>query len=329
MANSSFFATKSLKSIFGDKERGINIKYRLYRLKWIFAPRFHYVTKFPTHLDIEVTNNCNLRCIMCSINFMNDKKEYMDYNLFKKIIDEGAKYGLNSVKFNWRGEPLLHPRIIDMVKYAKEKSVVDVQFNTNGLLLNEKISSDLIDVGLDRIIFSVDGASKEVYEKIRRGGNYERLVKNIEDFVRIRKEKGRKMPFTRIQFVKMKENEHETDLFVKKWTPLIDEVFVNPYLNPLGMSKEDRAAEKIEILGRKPCNQIWQRLTISWDGKVMMCCGDWAMKNIIGDANKESIYSIWHSKLLNNIRKLHIKLKLYEVEACKKCSVLDSYKIKK
>jgi radical SAM protein with 4Fe4S-binding SPASM domain len=329
MANSSYFLTNSLRNIFGDKNRGLDLKYRSYRFKWIFAPKYHYVTKFPTHLDIEVTNNCNLRCVMCPINFMEGTKEHMDYDLYKKIIDEGSQYGLNSIKFNWRGEPLLHQKIIEMVKYAKNKGVIDVQFNTNAQLLTEETSAKLIDAGLDRIIFSVDGASEEVYEKIRRGGKYGRLVKNVENFARIRKEKGTTKPFTRIQFVKMKENLSDVDKFTKKWTGVIDEVCVNPYLNPLGQSEDERSTEKLNIIRRQPCNQLWQRLTISWDGKVMMCCGDWEMKVVLGDANTDSIYKIWHSKRLNTIRKVHRNLKLEKIPVCTKCPVMDSYKIKK
>jgi radical SAM protein with 4Fe4S-binding SPASM domain len=327
MVKSSFFSTKEISNIFAEPERGIDIRYRWYRFKWIFAPKFHYVTEFPTHLDIEISNKCNLRCVMCPINFMDEKGGLISFGLFKKIIDEGADYGLNSIKLNWRGEPLIHPKIVDMVKYAKERGVLDVQFNTNGLLLTPEKSRELIDAGLDRIIFSVDGASKEVYEKIRKGGNFDLLTKNIKHFVKIKREKKSIKPFTRIQMVEMKENKHEVKKFVEMWTPFIDEVCANPYLNPWGMG-EDRSTKSIKVLGRKPCNQLWQRMTISYDGKVMMCCGDWSMKSVIGDVNEKSIYSLWHGKKLNKIRKMHINNRVGEVKACEKCPVLDSYNVK-
>jgi len=70
---------------------GFNIKYRLYRMRWNYAPKFRYVTRFPTHIDFESTNNCNLRCVMCPREFMKEDKGFMDIDLFKKVIDEGRK----------------------------------------------------------------------------------------------------------------------------------------------------------------------------------------------------------------------------------------------
>jgi|TARA_Y100000310_G_scaffold344458_1_gene457328 radical SAM protein with 4Fe4S-binding SPASM domain len=266
---------------------------------------------------------------MCAINFAEEAFGSMDWNLYTKIIDEGAKNGLASIKLNWRGEPLLHPKIVEMVKYAKDKGIVEVQFNTNAQLLTEDLSRRLIDAGLDRIIFSVDGATTETYEKIRRGGKYDRLVNNIETFLRLKKEKGTKLPLTRIQFVKMKENENEADLFKKTWDGKIDEVIVNPFLDYTSLSdtaeKQDnlKSSDQIKITGRKPCNQLWQRLIISYDGEVMMCCDDWNMEVKLGNVNNQNIYDIWHGEKLNKIRKLHATGQWDNIPVCKNCTELD------
>src|SRR3989344_5215186 len=113
---------------------------------------------------------------------------YMDWNLFKKIIDEASEYKptFSSVKFNYRGETLLAKNLPEMIKYSKDKGVLDVQFNTNGSLLTEDLARKLIDSGLDGIIFSVDGANKETYEKIRRLGNYDNVYDKIIKFVELR-----------------------------------------------------------------------------------------------------------------------------------------------
>jgi MoaA/NifB/PqqE/SkfB family radical SAM enzyme len=274
MSKSSFEIGVSLKPLFGYWERGLDLKYRKYRLKWLLASKKHKVYDFPIHIDIETTNNCNLRCVMCGINFAKEAFGAITWELFQKIIDEGVQHGLCSIKLNWRGEPLLHPRVVDMVRYAKEKGIVEVQFNTNGQLLTEEKARGLIEAGLDRIIFSVDGATKETYEKIRRGGIYERLVNNIETLLRLKKEMKKKLPLTRIQFVEMKENMHESELFKKTWEGKIDEVIVNPfldmsYLDP-NANEVDRSSGNLKLQERKPCNQIWQRLIFLLTGKLLM-----------------------------------------------------------
>ena len=89
------------------------------------------------------------------------------------------------MKFNWRGEPLLNPKIYDYIKYAKEKGILETIINTNATNLTEKIEK-LIKSGLDLIIYSFDGGSKETYEKMRPGrfkqNSFEKVYGNIKNF---------------------------------------------------------------------------------------------------------------------------------------------------
>lgn len=297
---------------FDDGEKSFNKTYFDYRKKWREFPQNKILADFPLHLDIESTNACNLKCPMCGRNWMREKIGYINWNLFTKIIDEGAKYHLPSVKFNYRGEPLLHPDIIKMVKYAKDKGILEVQFNTNGLLLNEKKAEKLIDAGLDRIIFSFDGATKETYEKIRRGSNYDTVVKNIKNLVKIRNKKGLKRPLVRVQMVKMSENKNEIGDFIKMWLSVANRLAVNAERNRL------RVKKKLEHF---PCSQIWQRLMICWNGQVRMCCGDWYGEVVLGNIKEMNVYDIWHGKKLNRIRKLHTERNFDKIPICAHCEI--------
>ena len=95
-----------------------------------------------------------------------------------QIIDEIAPWAEAVVLHSW-GEPLLHKRIIDMIRYAKERDVW-VETSTNAMLLDEEAARKIIDAGLDRIYLSMDGLTKETYEKVRVKGQYERVLGNIE-----------------------------------------------------------------------------------------------------------------------------------------------------
>jgi radical SAM protein with 4Fe4S-binding SPASM domain len=297
---------------FDDAELSFGPEYQEYRKKWNEYPKRRILNDFPLHLDIESTNACNLRCIMCPRNFMTEKIGYIEWALFQKIIDEGARYQLPSIKLNYRGEPLLYPQLPDMVAYAKSQGIMEVQFNTNGLLLSEKKITALIDAGLDRIIFSVDGATRETYERIRTGSNYEKVVNNIKTMVKTRNERGLKRPSVRVQMVKMKENEHEVADFLKMWLPVANRVAVSIEREPMGTEKE---------VAHFPCPQIWQRLMVCWDGEVRMCCGDWEGEIILGNARESTIYELWHSEKLNKIRELHAQNRYNEIPACARCEV--------
>jgi len=303
-----------------DCNRSFGKEYFEYRRKWSEYPKRGKIADFPLHLDIESTSACNLRCIMCARNFMQEELEnkigYMKWGLFKKIIDEASEHGLPSIKLNYRGEPLLHPDLEKMVRYAKDAGVIEVQFNTNGLLLTEERARSLIGAGLDRIIFSFDGATKETYEKIRTGSNYETVVNNVKNLVRLRDGMGLNRPCVRVQTVRMPETEGEIDQYVKMWKPVANRVGI--------IRKRDRDKAVKAGMEAFPCPQIWQRMMICWDGETRMCCGDWGGMYVIGDANKESVYDMWHGKKLGYVRRCHLKGESEKILVCARCEINKS-----
>ncbi|MCK4463859.1 MAG: radical SAM protein [Candidatus Omnitrophica bacterium] len=312
-----------------------NAPYLLYRTKWNMAPRLKWVTKFPIHIDIESTNMCNLKCVMCPHGFENEEyqREFrktlgiMNWDLYKDIIDEGSKKGLKSIKLNWRGEPLMAKDfLLKAIKYARSKGILEISINTNGLLLNKDFSRNLINSGLDRIIFSVDGASKKTYEKIRRGGNFEKLIDNINIFLAIRNKLNMKRPYVRVQMVKMSENLNEVDNFLDMWKDKVDSITFQDYTNR-GESAE-RLIEKSSYSGRFPCPQIWQRIVIAWDGNVIMCCRDWDSLNKLGKLDYsygKDIGYFWKGPELTRIRDMHRKRELSKIEACAKCAFKETF----
>ena len=116
-------------------KRGFDPRFIWYRIKFRLQPKLDLVGRFPPHLDIELSDACNLRCIMCIQGIEDGVKGAgnMDTAFAKRMIDQGAERGLRSIKLNWRGEPALHRDMVDVIRYAKSKGILDVQMNTNGL----------------------------------------------------------------------------------------------------------------------------------------------------------------------------------------------------
>jgi len=289
-------------------------RYREYRRKWVENPKKHIVEEFPIHLDLESTSGCNLKCPMCFQSYNPPKPGFMDFNLFKKIIDEGAEKGLCSVKLQYRGEPLLHPKLVDMVRYAKEKGVIEVMFNTNATLLTEDKSRAFVEAGLDKIVCSIDGYTKEVYEKIRVGAKFETILNNIKTLQRVKKEMGSKKPIVRVQMVDTPWNHDQIKGYLRFWGKIADQVGIEE-MQDWRLDKNAPDTPTPEFC----CPQLWQRLVILWDGKVVPCCGDHYQRMVIGDAATTKISEIWLGDKMNQLRELHMRGEAHKINICKSC----------
>ena len=120
----------------------------------------------PLSLDLELAAICDLACPYCFRQTYVTPDKIMPKELAFELIDQAAEIGIPSIKFNWRGEPLLHPNINEIIKYAKEKGILDTIINTNATRLNDRMAKNLIDSGLDQIIYSFDGGTKKLMKKI-------------------------------------------------------------------------------------------------------------------------------------------------------------------
>ncbi|MEM2963778.1 MAG: radical SAM protein [Candidatus Anstonellales archaeon] len=289
-------------------------EYLEYRRKWKEYPEKHIAGDFPIHLDLESTSVCNLKCPMCFQSFAPPPPGFMKMELYKKIVDEGAKKGLCSLKLQYRGEPLLHPKIDEMVRYAKEKGILEVAFNTNATLLTEKMAKKLIAAGLDKIICSVDGYTPEVYEKIRVGAKFETVVNNIKTLQKIKQERGLTKPVVRVQMVDTPWNHHQIDEYIKYWGSIADHVGVED-MNDW----HDKKLEEVVICPEFDCPMVYQRLVILYDGRVTICCGNIYGKLVAGDLNKHSVEEVWKGPIMQKLREYLAKGESHRVQICAEC----------
>lgn len=286
-------------------------EYREYRRCWSEYPSNFVLRDFPMHLDIEITNRCNLRCTFC------DRRPYlgkgsfgdMDMALFKKIIDEGAGHKLWALKLSYRGEPLLHKNVAEMVGYAKKKGVLDVYFNTNGMLLTEEMSKKLIDAGLDRVSISMEGTDPLAYEKMRVNAKFAVVLKNIDTLAGLRKKMKSEHPKIRIQSVEYPG--FDRDEYRRFWLSHGDEVAMLDYTD---MSK--RVAG---LTADWACPQLWQRMTIEWNGNVLPCNNDDPGRLSPGNVKDRDIYDCWHDPKVDEVRRLHRSGRSHEAGDCNGC----------
>lgn len=315
-----FKLTSKKRNFLFDLKRGNGhlIAYFLNRVRWHIYPRIHYVSKFPDHIDVEISSACNLRCPMC-YTITDDFREkvkigLMEFDLFKKIIDECARYRPYSIRISFRGEAFLHPRVFDMIKYAKDAGIKEVSSLTHGGMLDEEKFRKLIEIGLDWLTISFDGVG-DTYDKIRAPNKYEDQISKIKRFADIKKELDTVKPVIKVQTIwpAIAENPDE---FYKTFEPITDQIASNPLID-FSHSVEDES-----YIENFTCPQLWERLVIGSDGKAMMCANDEMGTNIIGDVNNESIFQIWHGEKLQKAREIQLKhLGVKELPPCKWCQL--------
>ena len=289
-----------------------------YRKHWKEWPENFQAGAFPLFVDIEVTSVCNLQCPFCSTTYRDSRisKGFITWDAVKTIIDEGADNGLYGIKFNYRGEPLLHKDICEFVKYAKDKGLIDVYFNTNAVLLTRDTARALIDAGLDRISISAEGYTKDVYEKYRVGADFERVLSNIINLQAEKKKRGVSHPRVRIQTVLLNDIRDRVEEYREFWSKIADEV---AYLDYKEM-KERRKG----LCFPWACPQIWQRMQIWWDGTIAPCNHDDNAGLRLGNIKDTTIKEAWNSDFLNLVREKHRSGFAHKIPSCDGCYLRDS-----
>jgi sulfatase maturation enzyme AslB (radical SAM superfamily) len=300
------------------KEQSVSamMRYLNYRYQFNEYPKTQRLPAFPLVLAVEPTSICNLKCTMCyqsDDSFRKDKSimGLMDFELFKKIIDEGAEAGVCSLVLAARGEPLLHPKFVDMIKYAKDKGILEVKINTNATKLTAKKSAELLDSGLDILVFSVDSYVKDRYEKIRVNSDFDLVLANIREFTRQKNERKTNLK-TRINMLLIDplDSPEEAEKF---WSEYVDEFAVGKILPVLDIYNHS------EVTDTTPCAHLWERVYIWQDGTLNPCEQDYKSTLSKWSVRDQSIRSIWMDPKYQAYRDAHFSGKKNSLSPCNRC----------
>jgi hypothetical protein len=279
--------------------------YREYRRDWEGRSARREAGTFPLHLDVDPTNRCNLSCPICP------RTQYlragnaawnptgaagdMDFALYERLIEEGVEEGLKSVKLNFLGEPLLAPRLTDMVRLA---------------------------AGLTDIFFSFDSPYREEYEKARAGADFRRTLANIRGFMEAKERLGKPAVQTRASMVLPEEVGSENlDRIKRDYVRLFRDLGVAE----IGFGRPSVVGRDYgKTFGPVPgfvCPDLFRRLFVFWDGPAGPCCGDWERRLIVGRAGRQTLRDIWSGDEYQRLRAAHLAGRYESVPACRSCSV--------
>ena len=307
-------------------------KYWEYRQKWDLARNFQIKLPFPLQVDYELLYACNLRCPICIMSLpaeerrrWGDPQEKLSIDTVKELLREGAAHGQAAAGLNGICEPLLHPDLPEIIRLARSHGLVDVMFNTNGLLLDQHLSRELISSGLTRIMISIDAATKSTYDRLRVGSDFERVCENVRKFVEIREQMKSVLPIVRVSFCVTSLNEHELDDFIASWGPVVDFFSIQHYGNTFYGQYADQhsglfPSHYLYDPGETPrCAQPWKRAMVRHNGDVIPCCDASGLDLVIGNIKKSGLADIWQGRLADEIRELHFQGHYEWNPICKQC----------
>lgn len=246
-----------------------------------------------------------------------NKATTMSWETYKTIIDdisEKAKY----VALTSSGEPLLCNRLSDMVSYAKQRGLYVVT-TTNGLLLDAKVAEELLSAGLNELRISVDGATKQTYEHIRTGANYEKLIQNIQSLQEIRHKYPTCMIDLHIVF--QKDNVQDFYIYADTYKHLADTLSVS--MPKTFGYPELRAIATTPMVKPDTCNLLYTMITVLADGSVSICCNNHSQKSLVGHIDSDGFDTIWNNATYNKYRQLHLDGQFDKIELCSGCFFTD------
>jgi len=255
--------------------------------------------RMPEIVQIESTNICNAKCVFCPRDEMQRRQGIMTVELFRKIVDECADLGITHIRMHNYGEAFMDRKLVEKVRYAKQKGIREVGMISNGSLITEPVARGMIEAGLDAINISVDASGKEVFEATRIGLKYDKVIANIERLLRLRTESGKRRPKLILSFVRQNNSADEA-AFIEHWRSIADKIHVTDLHNWAGTLNTESDVNY-------PCYRPWLTFTVLWDGRVSLCCADFDGKTILGNLNTQTIAEVWNAEPYRNVRREHLE----------------------
>jgi len=134
---------------------------------------------WPRKIYVEPTSRCNLRCRTCVRGTWEEPSGDMAWAVYEALLDDLSQLpGPHTLAFAGIGEPLLHPRFVDMIAAAHQAGM-RTEVTTNAILLSPDLVTDLRRAGLDQLVVSIDGCTEQSYAAVRPGVSLEWLVENL------------------------------------------------------------------------------------------------------------------------------------------------------
>lgn len=269
-------------------------------------------------ISIEVDSHCNLRCTMCPIGHGLVKNQgRITVDTVEKIAELAVGY-TDKIALAVMGEPLLHPKLVDMVKAIRARDLNCLLW-TNGQLMTEEKSKSLLTAGVSKVIFSYEIIDKQLHEITRLRADYDVVMKNLDDFIRLKDEIS---PGTEVSIWNIVTDTSIPLVFPQRIQEKYQDVelYASYAMDWHGEIDVGESTEKLNVTP-SICNQIQRYLSVSWEGDFISCCNDFNHEYPI--VNVHEVDSL--EQVLNHQRRLNLMKNmeagtLSGISPCQTCS---------
>jgi MoaA/NifB/PqqE/SkfB family radical SAM enzyme len=269
---------------------------------------------FPERLHIQTISYCNARCVFCAYPQVKNTISHgiMDDALYARIIDEAAPYRLKRVALLLMNEPLLDRKLPERIAYAKQKmgAATEVTITSNGSILTPKIVERLLDSGLDRIKISVEGLTRETYERVM-GLDFQRTMDGINRLIEARHSRAAAAPKLVLSMVNIGLNEQELRRYKRYWKQRGVKATFVAFENKGGNVRDDESLHPFGLTPFKRCYRFNRCAYILYNGDMIPCCADWSRTVVLGNVRDSSIRDLFHGETLTAMRE-HFRQGAYD-----------------
>ncbi len=291
---------------------------------------------YPVSISFEPTTSCNLRCPECPSGLRQFSRPtgMLKKDFFRQTIDEIHKELLYLI-FYFQGEPYLNPDFLEMVRYATDKKIYTAT-STNAHYLNDANAKKTVESGLDRLIISIDGTTRETYRKYRVGGQLDKVLQGAANIVKWKKALKSRKPFVIFQFLVVKHNEHQIEEVkaLAKHTGVDDVWFKTaqvydykddpnnliPSIDRFSRYRKDEHGNyRLKNRMDNHCWKLWHANVITWDGMVVPCCFDKDAAHRLGNLQMQSFREIWNNDSYKQFRR-DLMSSRKNIDICANCS---------
>lgn len=254
--------------------------------------------KAPEHVQIQTVSGCNASCVFCP----NQKTALdipmgrrMDWDLYRSVVDQCVELGVRRFSPYLMNEPMLDPELPQRIAYIarRKRSWMHSKINSHGGLLTERMAKGLLDSGLDRLHFSVQGLDPVVYERIMRL-KLHKTLRNVERFLELKEKGGYDGPRVKVVMLDTAEVHDQIPSIRKFWADRGVALNVNRLEN---RGKHAAiASDRIAVHELEPfdwCTRLFDQVYVLYDGRLVQCCADWEQTSALGDLSRERLRDVW------------------------------------
>jgi MoaA/NifB/PqqE/SkfB family radical SAM enzyme len=290
------------------------------------------VPRFPRNIQIQTGTGCNADCIFCPYGstYESQPKGVMSWDLFRRIVDETARYRVRRISPYLMNEPFADKHIFEKIAHINQANPrAKVVITSNGSYLTAPVVEKLLALGegVHELSLSVQGIDKDAYERTMRGKmSFERTMENVDHLIRTMRERRLKRPRLWITMV-------DTDIIdarkaVAYWKSRgVSSRYTRLENRGGNIADADSFSRSHQMQYFSACTRLFKQMYIMFNGDVVLCCTDYTRKHVLGNVRDRSLYEVWNGEEAVSARRRFLEGRFPELPLCGECRIDEEVEV--